>query len=88
MERTVLHPLKDLPEHAAIIGRLLFNYADLEVDVVGMVADAPVRPLCQTHNLGGTYVQWLGAMRRCKAIRNQYAHCIWDFQRRGVQRAR
>jgi hypothetical protein len=28
-------------------------------------------------NLGGQYCQWLGAMRRCRMIRNQYAHCAW-----------
>jgi hypothetical protein len=29
------------------------------------------------------YAQALGALRRCKGIRNQYAHCTW-FSREGA----
>lgn len=41
------------------------------------VADAIIRPYMATLKLTGPYTQWLGAMRRCRVIRNQYAHCGW-----------
>lgn len=41
------------------------------------LADAVLRPFLNELNLAGPYGQWLGAMRRCRIIRNQYAHCGW-----------
>lgn len=42
------------------------------------IADAMIRPFFIRIDLKGLYGNWLGAMRRCKLIRNQYAHCDWD----------
>jgi hypothetical protein len=47
------------------------------------VADAIVRKWITEQKLDGVYGQALGAVRRCKAIRNQYAHCTW-FERHGA----
>jgi hypothetical protein len=98
--------LRNLPDHAAIIGGILLGYTDLEffmLDLVAQaiagdddfstaarilyrlrgahdrlnVADAIVRPFMEEIKLEGPYCQWLGAMRRCRVIRNQYAHCTW-----------
>jgi hypothetical protein len=44
------------------------------------VADAIIRPFMNKIRLGGQYGVWLGAMRRCRQIRNQYAHCHWREQ--------
>lgn len=41
------------------------------------VADALLRPHMSELKLQGQYSQWLGAMRRCRLIRNQFAHCGW-----------
>jgi hypothetical protein len=41
------------------------------------IADALLKPFMAKIGIPGPYGQWLGAIRRCKAIRNQYAHCIW-----------
>lgn len=41
------------------------------------VSDALLRPFYKQIGLNGPYGQWLGAMRRCRVIRNQYAHCTW-----------
>lgn len=40
-------------------------------------ADAVLRPFMNDLALGGPYGQWLGAMRKCRIIRNQFAHCGW-----------
>jgi hypothetical protein len=47
------------------------------------VADALLRPTMNDLKLLGQYCQWLGAMRRCRVIRNQYAHCGWDQDSKG-----
>jgi hypothetical protein len=41
------------------------------------VADAILKPFFETMNLGGRWSNALGALRYCKNIRNQYAHCNW-----------
>ena len=41
------------------------------------VADAILRPYYIKLGLIGPYGQWIGAMRRCKLLRNQYAHCAF-----------
>jgi len=41
------------------------------------VADAILRPEYQKVNLEGIWGNALGAIRLCKTIRNQYAHCHW-----------
>lgn len=41
------------------------------------VADAILRPFFETMNLDGQWGNTLGALRYCKNIRNQYAHCNW-----------
>lgn len=41
------------------------------------VADAIARKWMKQHGLEGVYSEALGAMKRCKGIRNQYAHCTW-----------
>jgi hypothetical protein len=42
------------------------------------VADAILQPFMDELGLKAAYDHWLGAMRTCKAIRNQYAHCAWS----------
>jgi hypothetical protein len=41
------------------------------------VADAILRPFFNKLNLAGQWSNALGAMRYCKNVRNQYAHCSW-----------
>jgi hypothetical protein len=41
------------------------------------VADAILRPYMATLGLPGQWGNCLGALRYCKDIRNQYAHCNW-----------
>jgi hypothetical protein len=41
------------------------------------VADAILRPFFNTLNLAGQWVDALDALRYCKDVRNQYAHCEW-----------
>src|SRR6476646_8092448 len=47
------------------------------------VADAILRPFFEALKLGGQWGCTLGALRYCKNVRNQYAHCNWhsDEQR-------
>lgn len=47
------------------------------------VADAIARKWINQQGLGGVYALALGAIRRCKAIRNQYAHCAW-YEKNGL----
>jgi len=42
-----------------------------------MVADVAMRPFFAKRGHSGSYAQWYGAMKRCKHIRNQYAHSSW-----------
>jgi hypothetical protein len=42
------------------------------------VADALLRPFAAELRLAGAYSQWLGAMRMCRILRNQYAHSAWS----------
>jgi hypothetical protein len=48
------------------------------------IADALVRPRMVQLKLQGQYSQALGALRHCKEIRNQYAHCIWQGSEHGL----
>lgn len=41
------------------------------------VADAILRPVCKRLNISAIYSDALGAVRLCKDIRNQFAHCHW-----------
>lgn len=41
------------------------------------VADAIVRPFFDKLRLTGQWSNALGALRYCKSVRNQYAHCNW-----------
>ncbi len=41
------------------------------------VADAILRPFFDKLTLGGRWGNALGALRFCKNVRNQYAHCQW-----------
>ena len=43
------------------------------------VADAIMRPAFMRRKLGGKWSGAIGAARKCKAIRNQYAHCHWQL---------
>lgn len=42
------------------------------------VADALIRPAMARANLGGKWGNVYGALKHCKKIRNQYAHCHWQ----------
>lgn len=44
------------------------------------VADAILRPFMARIKLPGQYSNWAGAMKHCRMIRNQYAHCSWGSQ--------
>lgn len=44
------------------------------------VADAILRPFFEKLNLVGQWSNALGALRFCKNIRNQYAHCNWHVR--------
>lgn len=67
----------DLNTAARILYRLWGADARLQV------ADAIVRPFMTDIKLLGPYCQWLGAMRQCRKIRNQYAHCGWSKDAKG-----
>lgn len=41
------------------------------------ISDAALRPFFERIRLAGPYSQFLGAIKRCKDIRNNYAHSIW-----------
>jgi hypothetical protein len=41
------------------------------------VADAIPRPFLSKLGLGGQWSNAIGALRYCKNVRNQYAHCNW-----------
>jgi len=47
------------------------------------IADAILFPFYKAAGLRDVYKTFLGAMRHCKTIRNQYAHCHW-LDRDGV----
>ncbi|MCB2046757.1 MAG: hypothetical protein KDE32_00865 [Novosphingobium sp.] len=44
------------------------------------IADAILHQYFKRVGLQGPYAQFLGAIRHCKAIRNQYAHAVWDMR--------
>jgi len=44
------------------------------------VAEALVAPAIAKHNLASQFANALGALRHCKSIRNQYAHCHWHWE--------
>ncbi len=50
------------------------------------VADAIARPAFAKIGLGGKWGNAIGAVRQCKNIRNQYAHCHWRKFDDGVLR--
>ena len=43
------------------------------------VADSLLFPLCEQNGLAGPYTAASGGMRHCARIRNQFAHCNWDY---------
>lgn len=45
------------------------------------IADALLHQYFADLGLAGPYAQFLGAIRHCKTIRNQYAHAVWDVRR-------
>lgn len=59
---------------ARVLYRLKGAYDRLQV------ADAILRPFANEHKLAGPYSQWIGAMRWCRSVRNQYAHAAWDVE--------
>lgn len=67
--------MADIPKSTRILYRLRGANDRLNV------ADAILRPFMSDIKLSGQFSQWLGAMRRCRVIRNQYAHCAWGPQR-------
>lgn len=103
MAGTILPPFQECPEEAAIIGRLLAGYGELEFAFASClatvidddqralrvlfrirsetqrieIADALMRPAFEAVGLTDEYAEFIGAMRTCKNIRNQYAHCHW-----------
>jgi hypothetical protein len=48
------------------------------------IADAAMRPFFADHGQGDAFTRWVGAMRHCKNIRNQYAHAFWGRNRDGL----
>jgi hypothetical protein len=48
------------------------------------VADAILRPFFVQFNLDGHWGSALGALRHCKKIRNQFAHCHWYADEHGL----
>jgi hypothetical protein len=64
-----------LPGGDDAAGRILFrvNGEAARLDV----ADAILRPFFDKLKLGGKWCNTLGALRYCKTVRNQYAHCNW-----------
>jgi hypothetical protein len=56
-------------------GRILYRVRGAETRL--NIVDAIARPIIEALDLIGPYGQWLGAMRKCRVIRNQYAHCGW-----------
>lgn len=46
------------------------------------VTDAIVRPFFEKLGLNGQWGNAFGALRHCKSIRNQYAHCNWHSEDR------
>lgn len=44
------------------------------------VADAVLRPFFEKLKIGGKWANTLGALRYCKNVRNQYAHCDWHIR--------
>jgi hypothetical protein len=103
MSSVILSAFLKFPAEAAIIGRLIAGYGELEFGfalclgrAIGdqnaaaktlfrlrgedsrlQVADALMRRRYSDQNLTDAYNTAIGAMRHCKAIRNQYAHCHW-----------
>jgi hypothetical protein len=99
------------PDEAAILGRLLAGYGEIEF-ILGLcadhalkgqhaglralfrlrsesnrleVADAILRPLASEIDLLPKYETALAAIKHCKKIRNQYAHCHWaDHETAGL----
>jgi hypothetical protein len=65
-----------------IAGRIFFrvNGESARLDV----ADAILRPFFERLKLGGQWGNALGALRYCKNVRNQYAHCNWHTQNGGL----
>jgi hypothetical protein len=66
-----------LPSGDDMAGRLLFrvNGEAARLDV----ADAILRPFFETVGISGQWGNALGALRYCKNVRNQYAHCQWHI---------
>lgn len=104
-----LSELDEFPDEAAIVGRLILAYGELEwtlslclaavlddatwnerLNRAGRtlyrargeehrinVADALMRDRFKLAGLDPPYSEFIGDLRYCKRIRNQYAHCHW-----------
>ncbi|MEX1108801.1 MAG: hypothetical protein WEC00_07830 [Dongiaceae bacterium] len=103
MSNTIMSQLQKYPKEAAIIGRLLIGYGEIEFDIAQALgeaidnmdgalraiyrmrseqqridaADALMRRKYEQAGLSNEYSRTLGAIRQCRKIRNQFAHCHW-----------
>lgn len=68
----------DTNTSARILFRIRGESARIEV------ADAILRQKFSLQGLGGQWGNALGAVRHCKTIRNQYAHCHWHSATNGL----
>ena len=110
MGRTILRAFEQAPAEAAMIGRILAGYGELEMEFSNclavtlgqhthdhrtairtlfrvrgknsriLIGDAIMRARYIDVGLENAYNEMLGAIRYCKSIRNQYAHCHWLFE--------
>jgi len=110
MADIIMPAFLDYQKEAAIIGRLLAGYGELEYDLsicLGATlekaetavrtlfrvrgekqridtADALMRDVYISNELGNEYCEAIGNMHWCRTCRNQYAHCHWLGQENGL----
>ena len=103
MNLSILRAFEAAPMEAAILGRLLAGYGELEFEFCNCVAavlddrQSAIRTLFRVRSedsriligdgimrskyiaadLADGYGEMLGALKYCKSVRNQYAHCHW-----------
>lgn len=103
MTASILTAFIKYPDEAAIIGRLLAGYSEIEFQLTSClghaiddnntalralfrirserdrisVADALMRNKYKAVGLENQYADAIGAVRYCRKIRNQFAHCHW-----------